>query len=922
MANDKGLPAAGFARTLLAKAAPGGGHRTEAAGLASAGELAEAVGPSVEELVPKSVPEGFSRDEVEAVARKLLVTDELSPRETFVTEAIIIPDLRPAVFVTGNDYAIDHPAWTDYVAGTPAHANFCRAIPSVGRIELIGNPSLPFGGTGFVVARDLVMTNRHVASLFAAGIGVRNLRFQDQLGAAVDFVREHGQSSGGTPFAVRDIVMIHPYWDLALLRVEGLEDREPLTFATYEPDPAKPRRVAVIGYPGFDPRNDASVQNQVFHGVYNVKRLQPGLYNGRRKIDSYGKLVDAGTHDSSTLAGNSGSVVVEADGGQVVGLHFAGIYKDSNFAVPAVDLARDPRMIDAGLKFAPGAEAGSGPWDIFWAAASSVGNEFGTAQRGQAVMAEQGKTIRLTVPVEIELSIGVTGASIAGATAAVGGGALTEKMVEPFHDPIELPREGYDPGFLGIAVPMPVPRRPNECAQLADGSNELKYYNFSIVMNAGRRLALFAASNVDARAVAKEPEPGHKYTRAGLSGLDEGDVEKWFTDPRIRGTEQLPDRFFTKDRKAFDKGHIVRREDVAWGGSFSEVRRANGDTYFVTNCSPQTAGFNRSNRKDNWGAFEDLVLKQAKAEKYCLFAGPVLHAADPEFTGVDDFGGVKVRIPQKYWKVVVARAGNALKSFAFVLNQDVSQTPMEFAVPATWQRHMVRLSDLQAELDSLDFAPELIAADQYDAVRDGSETAALDSVMEAIIAMARAEVVTEGPPRQHGRFVGLPLQVAFNTDQDERRSAQLLSPLSYFQPDESEWPVPVDARLDGASIPRPFWSVIGGPFEGLYLEASVVHDYYCDHHVRPWRDVHRMFYDAMLCRGVGGFWARIMYYAVYRFGPRWEMVEGLGSVAIPAEALTDDKAPSILADAKILVHDLPREMIEALAEKSAAKAGR
>jgi tripartite-type tricarboxylate transporter receptor subunit TctC len=181
-------------------------------------------------------------------------------------------------------------------------------------------------------------------------------------------------------------------------------------------------------------------------------------------------------------------------------------------------------------------------------------------------------------------------------------------------------------------------------------------------MNAQRRLALFAASNVDASPAAKEPEPGYRYTRAGLTGLAEGDIEKWFTDPRIRGTEQLPDRFFTKDRKAFDKGHIVRREDVAWGTSFAEVRRANGDTYFVTNCSPQTAGFNRSNRRDNWGALEDLVLKQAKTERYCLFAGPVLKDDDPEFVGVDDLGGIKIRIPRKYWKVIVARDGDSLKT--------------------------------------------------------------------------------------------------------------------------------------------------------------------------------------------------------------------------------------------------------------------
>ncbi len=42
-------------------------------------------------------------------------------------------------------------------------------IPSVGRIELPGQTRIPYGGTGFVVGPGLVMTNRHVAELFAEG---------------------------------------------------------------------------------------------------------------------------------------------------------------------------------------------------------------------------------------------------------------------------------------------------------------------------------------------------------------------------------------------------------------------------------------------------------------------------------------------------------------------------------------------------------------------------------------------------------------------------------------------------------------------------------------------------------------------------------------------------------------------------------
>ncbi|NWP89682.1 DNA/RNA non-specific endonuclease, partial [Escherichia coli] len=77
-----------------------------------------------------------------------------------------------------------------------------------------------------------------------------------------------------------------------------------------------------------------------------------------------------------------------------------------------------------------------------------------------------------------------------------------------------------------------------------------------------------------------------------------------------------------KDRGAFDKGHIVRRDDISYGRSYAELRRANGDTYHITNCSPQIAQFNQSQRgKDNWGDLENLVLGEAASERYCLFAG-------------------------------------------------------------------------------------------------------------------------------------------------------------------------------------------------------------------------------------------------------------------------------------------------------------
>jgi hypothetical protein len=105
------------------------------------------------------------------------------------------------------------------------------------------------------------------------------------------------------------------------------------------------------------------------------------------------------------------------------------------------------------------------------------------------------------------------------------------------------------------------------------------------------------------------------------------------------------------------------------------------------------------------------------------------------------------------------------------------------------------------------------------------------------------------------------------------RTMRLLEPFSYIDPEGEQWDVPVGAVVDGASIPRVFWSFIGGPFEGKYRDASVVHDYYCDQKNRPWRRVHRVFYNAMIESGVEEALGKLMYYSVYYFGPRWETIE-------------------------------------------------
>ncbi len=645
----------------------------------------------------------------EAVGR-LERNEPLSDVHADALEAIILPKERPVVDIVNGTYVTPAAPFQHLGDGAP-RALIEAAIPSIGRVELPDHPSLPYGGTAFVVGEGLLMTNRHVAELFAVGIGREELSFRPGQSAAIDFLRERDRAESQA-FRIARVAMVHPYWDMALLVVDGLAGVRPLRLSVAPPGDLREREVAVIGYPALDPRNNVDLQNRIFAGVFNVKRLQPGRLRAQAEIGSFGHMVFALTHDSSTLGGNSGSAVIELETGAAVGLHFAGRYLEANYAVPTHELALDRRVVEAEVNFEGEIDGAASSWDDFWKQADpqpSEGQIAPVADAGRASISAEEGALSWSIPFEVTVQIRGESPTPVGTSAAA---VAVEAMVEPFHDENLSGRTGYDEQFLGIRVPLPTVRDESLVSRLDDGTHALPYEHFSIVVNKDRRLALFTASNVDAAPGRKRPEPGRDYSRKGLSGLGENDREKWFTDPRIPALHQLPDRFFTKDRASFDKGHIVRREDVGWGDTFDEVRRANGDTYHVTNCSPQIAAFNQSSKQGMWGQLENLILDQAETERYALFAGPIFRSDDPIFRGVDDVGPVRVAIPRQFWKIVIARKGDELQTFAFRLEQDLSHTDLEFAVEAPWLSRMISVPDLEQLAAAIAFPAELHGSDQ------------------------------------------------------------------------------------------------------------------------------------------------------------------------------------------------------------------
>ena len=106
--------------------------------------------------------------------------------------------------------------------------------------------------------------------------------------------------------------------------------------------------------------------------------------------------------------------------------------------------------------------------------------------------------------------------------------------------------------------------------------------------------------------------------------------------------------------------------------------------------------------------------------------------------------------------------------------------------------------------------------------------------------------------------------------ENDGRTMTLLSELRYTDPQGVVWIAPAGSVVDGASIPRSLWSLMGGPFEGQYRNASVLHDVAYEKKTRPWEQCDRMFYNAMRCSGVNAVEAGTMYYALRKFGHHWK----------------------------------------------------
>lgn len=206
--------------------------------------------------------------------------------------------------------------------------------------------------------------------------------------------------------------------------------------------------------------------------------------------------------------------------------------------------------------------------------------------------------------------------------------------------------KGYDENFLGEGFKVSLPEitgpAKDKVLKFNDkGDTVRNYTHFSLVMNKDRKMCFYAANNIDGAKLRNDIRRG-----------------KWQIDETIGEANQVGHSVYGGNQ--LDKGHMVRRLDVAWGDK-NEAQAASDDTFNYTNATPQHADLNQK----SWLNLEDWLLVKADEEdrKVSVFTGPIFKDDDKPYRGI--------QLPAEFWKIVTLKRNTdgQLAAAAFMMSQ-------------------------------------------------------------------------------------------------------------------------------------------------------------------------------------------------------------------------------------------------------------
>jgi endonuclease G, mitochondrial len=275
-------------------------------------------------------------------------------------------------------------------------------------------------------------------------------------------------------------------------------------------------------------------------------------------------------------------------------------------------------------------------------------------------------------PIDIHISIGREGVPLVTSTrGAVSHPTALLDEEKKYEDELDFAGcDGYQDNFMNERIPMPLPgtalRRKLAFRVDSPSSYTLKYFHYSTIQHAVRRVPVLSAINVHG-----------KYRYAALGS--ESRKDKWFRDNRLDYDAQLDDDWYEKS--GFDRGHLARREDAEWGASIAKAKLAADLTCSYANAIPQVPALNRAimGYRGVWGQLEAKLLEAGvrgeagRSARICVFGGPLFEDDDPVYKSV--------QVALKCFKVVAWLDGTGkLRCTSFRLSQEQLVGEIDFEV--------------------------------------------------------------------------------------------------------------------------------------------------------------------------------------------------------------------------------------------------
>lgn len=157
-------------------------------------------------------------------------------------------------------------------------------------------------------------------------------------------------------------------------------------------------------------------------------------------------------------------------------------------------------------------------------------------------------------------------------------------------------------------------------------------------------------------------------------------TDKFMSDPAVRTESAAPNDY---KGSGYDRGHLAPAGDMGW--SYQSM----AESFYMSNMSPQTPGFNRG----IWKRLEELV--RTWAVEYGAVS--VVTAGILE-EGLPTIGYSQVAVPNYYYKVIFDHTGPDLKAIAFIMPNASSK--------ASLQSYVVSVDEVE-RVTGINFFPNL-----------------------------------------------------------------------------------------------------------------------------------------------------------------------------------------------------------------------